>query len=123
MQEKSVEAVKGWRVLAIPWWENETYWCLGLAPSTDIVAVFDGRVGTGGTREILAIAEAIDKGTDVCFKRCAVRCLEGQRVELWSPRDPHEFRVIVSMAEAKLLAKEIRRAVAEDTLRLENRRS
>jgi hypothetical protein len=71
----------------------------------------------GDAEEMAEIAKAVEKGSRVSFKRCAVECRDNE-VEFWSPKNSRNMgfdnppRGIVSKEEAKELAKEIREKLA-----------
>ena len=60
----------------------------------------------GDSREMLAIAKAIEDGTSASFKRCAAVVTE-EGVELMSPRNMRR-PVVITHACAKALATDIR---------------
>ncbi len=78
---------------------------------------YSGRIGDccieGTAAEMLAIAEAIERGKDASFKRCAVWPVPGG-FSLCSPRNSQQDAQITD-AQAKHLAAEIRRVVGEGT--------
>ncbi len=62
----------------------------------------------GTFSEMLAIADAIERRTEFCAKRCAVAVVCGEWADFWSPRNSlRSGRVPLAVADA--LAAEIRR--------------
>lgn len=61
----------------------------------------------GYAAEMIAIADAIQKGESASFKRCAAE-LVGDHYELYSPRNTQGDHAILTMEEAHELALDIR---------------
>lgn len=65
----------------------------------------------GTSSEMIAIAIAIENGESIYFHRCAAVHVEGSYL-LSSPRNT-QYEQVITMSQAKHLANEIRRVIAE----------
>jgi hypothetical protein len=114
--ERKLTLIKGdspdWYL--IEWAEHaQQHWLERTGPNV-LALRWTGRISDadveGTAAEMLAIAEAIERGESVYFKRCAVS-VDGNRYTLSSPRNSQDPGII-SRAQASQLVAEIRRVLA-----------
>jgi hypothetical protein len=100
----------------VEWAEHENqHWVEPLGPGSAALR-YSGRVADadveGTSSEMAAIADAIENGGSVTFRRCAAVALGDGRYSLFSPRNSQpEGAAVITPEQARHLAAEIRRVL------------